>query len=63
MYEAAPLALVAEAAGGAATDGRRRILDIRPTRNHERTPIYLGSKDDVARVDAFVHGSKEVPAR
>ncbi len=54
MYEAAPLALVAEAAGGAASDGRRRILDIHPTRNHERTPIYLGSKGDVARVDAYV---------
>ena len=63
MYEAAPLALVAEAAGGAASDGRRRILDIPPTRNHERTPIYLGSKDDVARVDAFVLESKPVPAR
>ena len=63
MYEAAPLALVAEAAGGAASDGRRRILDIAPTRNHERTPIYLGSKDDVARVDAFVLESKAVPAR
>jgi fructose-1,6-bisphosphatase I len=47
-------ALVAEAAGGAASDGRRRILDIRPTSNHERTPIYLGSKGDVARVDAYV---------
>ena len=54
MYEAAPLALVAEAAGGAASDGRRRILDIHPARNHERTPIYLGSKGDVARVDAYV---------
>lgn len=63
MYEAAPLALIAEAAGGAASDGRRRILEILPTRNHERTPIYLGSKDDVARVDAFVHESKSVPAR
>ena len=58
MYEAAPLALVAEAAGGAASDGRRRILDIRPTRNHERTPIYLGSKGDVARVDAYVASSE-----
>jgi fructose-1,6-bisphosphatase I len=47
-------ALVAEAAGGAASDGRRRILDICPTSNHERTPIYLGSKGDVARVDAYV---------
>ena len=54
MYEAAPLALVAEAAGGAASDGRRRILDIHPARNHERTPLYLGSKGDVARVDAYV---------
>lgn len=63
MYEAAPLALVAEAAGGAASDGRRRILDIVPVRNHERTPIYLGSKDDVARVDAFVEASKAMSAR
>lgn len=63
MYEAAPLALVAEAAGGAASDGRRRILDIPPARNHERTPIYLGSRDDVARVDAFVEESKPVSAR
>ena len=62
MYEAAPLALVAEAAGGAASDGRKRILDVTPTRNHQRTPIYLGSKDDVARVDAFVEASKTVPA-
>ena len=45
------------------TEHRRRILDIPPTRNHERTPIYLGSKDDVARVDAFVLESKPVPAR
>jgi fructose-1,6-bisphosphatase I len=58
MYEAAPLALVAEAAGGAASDGRRRILDIAPTRNHERTPIYLGSKGDVARVDAYVASAR-----
>jgi fructose-1,6-bisphosphatase I len=57
MYEAAPLALVAEAAGGAASDGRRRILDVAPTRHHERTPIYLGSKGDVARVDAYVASS------
>jgi fructose-1,6-bisphosphatase I len=58
MYEAAPLALVAEAAGGAASDGRRRILEIRSTSNHERTPIYLGSKGDVARVDAYVASAK-----
>ena len=58
MYEAAPLALVAEAAGGAASDGRRSILDIVPASNHDRTPIYLGSRDDVARVDAYVEAAR-----
>ena len=58
MYEAAPLALVAEAAGGAASDGRRRILEIHPTANHERTPIYLGSKGDVERLEACVAAAR-----
>ena len=55
---AAPLALVAEAARGAASDGRRRILSISPTANHERTPIYLGSKGDVERLEACVAAAK-----
>ncbi len=54
MYEAAPLAAVAEAAHGAASDGRRRILDIVPSANHQRTPIFIGSRSDVARVESFV---------
>ena len=54
MYEAAPLAAVAEAAGGAASDGQRRILDVVPGRNHQRTPIFIGSSADVARVESFV---------
>ena len=58
MYEAAPLALVAEAAGGAASDGMRRILSISPTANHERTPIYLGSKGDVERLEACVAAAR-----
>jgi fructose-1,6-bisphosphatase I len=49
MYEAAPLAAVAEAAGGAATDGTTRILDIVPERNHQRTPLYIGSAELVRR--------------
>lgn len=53
MYEAAPLAAVAEAAGGAASDGRRRILDIVPTSNHQRTPLFIGSADDVAEAEAL----------
>ena len=54
MYEAAPLAAVAEAAGGAASDGRRRILDIVPEENHQRTPIFIGSKADVQRLNDMV---------
>lgn len=47
MYEANPLALIAERAGGAAHDGRQRILSRPPTSLHERTPLYIGSKTDV----------------
>jgi len=50
LYENAPLAFVCERAGGAATNGKQRILDITPSKLHERTPLYLGSKGDVAEV-------------
>ena len=46
-YEASPLAFVAEQAGGAATDGLRRILDIEPAQLHQRTPLVIGSAGDV----------------
>ncbi len=48
LYEAAPLAFVVEQAGGAAIDGSRDILDIQPTELHQRTPLIIGSKRDVA---------------
>jgi fructose-1,6-bisphosphatase I len=54
MYEAAPLAFIAEQAGGYATDGRRRILDIQPGSLHERTPLFIGSKELVEKVEEFV---------
>src|SRR2546427_329739 len=47
LYEAAPLALVVEQAGGRATDGCRPILDIVPQSLHQKTPLVIGSKDDV----------------
>ncbi|MGE3445887.1 MAG: class 1 fructose-bisphosphatase [Acidimicrobiia bacterium] len=50
LYENAPLAFLVDRAGGAATDGHRRILDITPTALHQRTPLYLGSQGDVAEV-------------
>jgi fructose-1,6-bisphosphatase I len=53
LYEANPLAFVAEQAGGVATDGRQRILDKQPQTMHERTPLMIGSKDEVQRVLSF----------
>jgi len=50
LYENAPPALVMERAGGAATDGQQAILDITPSELHQRTPLYIGSKGDVAEV-------------
>ncbi len=47
LYEASPLAFIAEAAGGAASDGERAILDIEPAELHQRTPLVIGSKEDV----------------
>jgi fructose-1,6-bisphosphatase I len=54
-YEANPLAFIAEQAGGAATDGHRRILDIVPTELHQRTPLLIGSTNDVEFVMRTVH--------
>ncbi len=47
LYEANPLAFVVEQAGGAATDGTHRILDLVPTELHQRTPLFIGSKSEV----------------
>jgi fructose-1,6-bisphosphatase I len=49
MYEANPLAMIAERAGGMATDGRQAILDRHPKKFHERCPLFIGSKTDVAQ--------------
>lgn len=48
LYEAQPLAFLAEAAGGAASDGHMAILDKVPTTLHERTPLFIGNRDNVA---------------
>lgn len=47
LYEAFPMALITEQAGGVATTGKGRVLDVQPESIHERCPIFLGSKDDV----------------
>jgi len=56
LYEAAPLALIAEEAGAAAWDGERRILEIAATALHERTPLYIGSREDVATAVGILRG-------
>jgi len=48
LYEASPMAFLVEASGGTASDGKNRILDIEPTALHQRTPVFIGSPDDVA---------------
>jgi fructose-1,6-bisphosphatase I len=53
MYEANPMAFIVEQAGGAATDGRQRILDIQPEKLHQRVPVFLGSKNEVERVTSY----------
>ena len=53
MYEANPMAFLVEQAGGAATNGHERILDITPGKLHERVSVVLGSKNEVERVTAY----------
>lgn len=56
MYEANPLGFVAEQAGGAASTGRQRIMEIVPERLHQRTPLILGNKDVVEKAVAIIGG-------
>ena len=51
LYECAPMAFIAEAAGGRASNGSTPILDIMPTKLHQRAPLLIGSRDDVAFVE------------
>ena len=53
MYEANPMAFIVEQAGGSATDGSTRILDIQPHKLHQRIAVVLGSKNEVERVTSY----------
>lgn len=53
LYEAFPMAFLTEQAGGIATTGKGRILDVEPKSIHERCPVFLGSKDDVTDLLKF----------
>jgi fructose-1,6-bisphosphatase I len=61
LYEAIPLAFLAEQAGGYASNGRRSILDIQPARLHERTPLFIGNRDLVEKAEAFIQEYDALP--
>jgi len=54
MYECNPMAFIIEAAGGKATDGKQRILEIQPSSLHQRTPIFIGNASEVDKVHEFL---------
>lgn len=56
LYEASPLAFIVEQAGGRASTGHQRILDISPTELHQRVPLIIGSPEDVEEAEAFIQG-------
>lgn len=56
LYEANPLAFIIEQAGGRASNGKERLMNVQPTELHERTPLIIGSKDDVTVAEEFFQG-------
>ena len=56
MYEANPMSMIIEQAGGASTTGRERILSIQPNHLHQRVPVVLGSKNEVEVVTRYHQG-------
>ncbi|GAB4376309.1 MAG: class 1 fructose-bisphosphatase [Calditrichia bacterium] len=58
VYEANPLAYIVEQAGGRASDGHKKILDIQPTELHQRVPLIIGSEEDVKIAEQFIQGKR-----
>ncbi|MBS1518668.1 MAG: class 1 fructose-bisphosphatase [Bacteroidetes bacterium] len=54
MYEANPLSYIVEQAGGRSSDGKNRIMDIKPESLHQRTPLFIGSEEDVLMAEKFL---------
>lgn len=63
MYECNPLAFIVEQAGGKASDGKNRILDIQPTELHQRSPIFIGNTQLVDKVEEFIRLAEEREAQ
>jgi len=60
MYECNPMAFIVEAAGGKAINGEKRILEIQPDSLHQKTPIFIGSEDDIKMVEDFMRKEEKV---
>jgi fructose-1,6-bisphosphatase I len=58
MYENNPLAFIVEQAGGAASNGKCRTLDIQPSNLHQRSPLFVGSEEDVRIAEEFLAGKR-----
>ncbi len=58
MYECNPFAFIVEQAGGRATDGKQRVLDIQPTELHQRTPLFIGSKHMMDELDTYLQAKE-----
>ncbi|KAI9080112.1 hypothetical protein K1719_037928 [Acacia pycnantha] len=54
LYECAPMSFIVEQAGGKGSDGHQRILDIQPHEIHQRVPLYIGSKEEVEKVEKYL---------
>jgi fructose-1,6-bisphosphatase I len=60
VYEVNPMAFIMEQAGGRATDGHRRVLEVVPESLHQRLPCFMGSVDDVLEVESFLRAANEI---
>jgi fructose-1,6-bisphosphatase I len=54
MYEANPLSMIVEQAGGRSSDGKNRILELQPKSLHQRVPLFIGSEEDVKLAEKFI---------
>jgi len=60
MYEANPMSFIVEQAGGRSSDGDKRILDLQPESLHQRTPLFIGSEEDVCIAEEFLQGKRDI---
>jgi len=62
LFELNPMAFLIEQAGGAASDGRKRILDLKAEEIHQRSPVFIGCKEDVALAEEFIRKHDDAKA-